>query len=163
MGCGLVLWTKSNGDPGLHGVARVKEMEMTHCISYALGHPRTIGVSALGGFFRELFRRVDQQYYLSKYVHYNIGGLSTRYLSHPDSRSDPIGGSEPSSGCETMYWDSLPDFFFLKPNLYLWVWPTSYNRIKTSYTYRLSPIYIFQNCTFTFTNQNTEPTVMNPY
>ena len=24
----------------LHDVARVKEMEMAHCISYALGHPR---------------------------------------------------------------------------------------------------------------------------
>ena len=24
-------------------------------------------------------------------------------VSHPDSRSDPIGGSEPSSGCETIY------------------------------------------------------------
>ena len=31
---------------GLHGVARVKEMEMTHCISFALGHPRIVGVSA---------------------------------------------------------------------------------------------------------------------
>ena len=31
---------------GLHGVAQVKEMEMAHCISYALGHLRTIGVSA---------------------------------------------------------------------------------------------------------------------
>ena len=31
---------------GLHGVAQVKEMEMTHCISYALGHPRTVEVSA---------------------------------------------------------------------------------------------------------------------
>ena len=31
---------------GLHGVARVKEMEMAHCISYASGYPRTIGVSA---------------------------------------------------------------------------------------------------------------------
>ena len=31
---------------GLHGVARVKEMEMTHCISYALGHPGTVEVSA---------------------------------------------------------------------------------------------------------------------
>ena len=37
------------------------------------------------------------------------------------SRSDPIGGFEPSSGCETIYWDSLPFFFFSKPNLYLWV------------------------------------------
>ena len=46
MGCGLVLWTKSNGDHGLHGVALVKEMEIAHCISHALGHPRTVGVSA---------------------------------------------------------------------------------------------------------------------
>ena len=30
----------------LLGVARVKEMEMAHCISHALGHPRTVGVSA---------------------------------------------------------------------------------------------------------------------
>ena len=44
---------------GLHGVARVKEMEMAYCISYALGHPRTVGVSVRGGFLRELFRRVD--------------------------------------------------------------------------------------------------------
>ena len=33
-------------------------------------------------------------------------------VSHPDSRSDLIGGSELSSGCETQDWDSLPDFFF---------------------------------------------------
>ena len=31
---------------GLHGVARVKEMEMTYYISYALGHPGTVEVSA---------------------------------------------------------------------------------------------------------------------
>ena len=61
-----------------------------------------------------------------------------RPIVTPHSRSDPIGGSKPSSGCETIYWDSLPDFFyfyflfFLKPNWYLWVWPTSYNRIKIS-------------------------------
>ena len=54
----------------LHGVARVKEMEMAHCISHALGHPRTVGVSAWGGFLRELFRRVDQQNRLSECVHY---------------------------------------------------------------------------------------------
>ena len=29
-----------------HGVAWVKKMEMAHCISYALRHPRTVGVSA---------------------------------------------------------------------------------------------------------------------
>ena len=31
---------------GLHGVVLVKEMEMAHCISHALGHPKTVGVSA---------------------------------------------------------------------------------------------------------------------
>ena len=31
---------------------------MAHCIPYALGHPRTIGVSALGGFLKESFWRV---------------------------------------------------------------------------------------------------------
>ena len=31
---------------GLHGVARIKEMQMAHCISYTLGHPRTVGVSS---------------------------------------------------------------------------------------------------------------------
>ena len=29
-------------------------------------------------------------------------------VSRPDSRSDPIAGSEPNSGCENIYWDSLP-------------------------------------------------------
>ena len=42
-------------------------------------------------------------------------------------------------GRETTYWDSLPDFFFLKPYWYLWVWPTSYNRIQISYTYQRLP------------------------
>ena len=37
---------------------------------------------------------------------------SVPQVSHPDSRSDPIGGSEPSSGCETQDWDSLPEIFF---------------------------------------------------
>ena len=31
-------------------------------------------------------------------------------LSRPRYRSDPIGESEPVSGCETIYWDSF--FFF---------------------------------------------------
>ena len=35
-------------------------------------------------------------------------------VSRIDSTSDPIGGSEPSSRCETIYWDSLPNFFFFK-------------------------------------------------
>ena len=44
---------------------------------------------------------------------------SWEQMSHPNSRSDLIGGSEPSSGCEIIYWDFF--FFFKKPNLYLWV------------------------------------------
>ena len=61
--------------------------------------------------------------------------------------------------------------FFLKANWHLWVWPTSYNRIKRTtpgvvsikiYTHILSPILQIQNCTFTFTNQSTEPTCSEP-
>ena len=33
-------------------------------------------------------------------------------LSRPRSRFDPIGESEPVSGCETIYWDSLLLFLF---------------------------------------------------
>ena len=36
--------TSSQRTPGFWGVT--KEMEMDHCVSYALGHLRTIGVSA---------------------------------------------------------------------------------------------------------------------
>ena len=39
-------------------------------------------------------------------------------MSHPDSRFDPIGESEPSSRSETIYWDSLP-VFFLRAELVL--------------------------------------------
>ena len=38
-------------------------------------------------------------------------------MSRPDSRSDPIGGFEPVSGCKTIYLDSLPLFFFFKAEL----------------------------------------------
>ena len=34
-------------------------------------------------------------------------------MSHPDSRSDPNGGSQPSSRREAIYWDSLPIFFLI--------------------------------------------------
>ena len=47
-------------------------------------------------------------------IEYNVGDevFLKVSLSCPKSRSDPIGGSEPVSGCETQDWDSLPDFFF---------------------------------------------------
>ena len=51
-------------------------------------------------------------------------------LSRPVSRSDPIGGSEPSSGCETQDWDSLPDFFFFKSKLAPVVIAHTYNNSK---------------------------------
>ena len=38
--------------------------------------------------------------------------VSMKYVSRPDSRSYPIGESEPVSGCETIYWDLLLFFFF---------------------------------------------------
>ena len=48
-------------------------------------------------------------------------------MSHPDSRFDLISGSEPSSGCETIYWDSLLTFSDIGG-------PKSCNIIKISYT-----------------------------
>ena len=52
------------------------------------------------------------------------GGHWRIRLSRPDSRSDPIGGSEPISGTRDSRLGLLTRFFFLKPNWYLWVWPT---------------------------------------
>ena len=56
---------------------------------------------------------------------------------------DPTRLADPNrfSGRETQDWDSLPDFFF-KQNWYLWVWPTSYNIIKISYTFIESHLQI---------------------
>ena len=38
-------------------------------------------------------------------------------VSRRDSRSDPIDESEPVSGYKTIYWDSLPVFFFFRAEL----------------------------------------------
>ena len=101
---------------------------------------------------------------------YGSHDVTPRFPVRPDWRIR-IGfrGTRPN-------WDSLPDFFS-KPNLYLWVWPTSYNIIKISYTYQKNyhwsgvyqNLYTFieshlqiQNCTFTFTNQSTKPTCSEP-
>ena len=48
-------------------------------------------------------------------------------VSHPDSRTDPKGGSELGLGRETIYWDSLIPFSDIGG-------PKSYNIIKISYT-----------------------------
>ena len=81
-------------------------------------------------------------------------------MSRPNSRSDPnrVRGAR-------LYTGTLYLYFF-------------YNRIKISYTtykrttigvvsvkiytHILSPIYIYKNCTFTFTNQCAEPTCSEP-
>ena len=47
----------------------------------------------------------------------NCDCYSRDCVSRPDSRSDPIGESEPVSGCETIYWDSLLVFFFFRAEL----------------------------------------------
>ena len=106
-----------------------------------------------------------------------LDSIPMPFMSHPDSRSDPIGGSEPSSRCETIYWDSLLDFFFQSRTCTCGLWAQIYNRIKISYTYQKNyhrsgvhqNLYTFteshlqiQNCTFTFTNQSTEPTCSEP-
>ena len=46
------------------------------------------------------------------YSHEAWEGHVCSAMSRPDSRPDLNDGSEPSSGRETIYWDSLPDFFF---------------------------------------------------
>ena len=48
-------------------------------------------------------------------------------MSHPESLSDPIGGSDQSPGCKTKYWDSLLTFSDIGV-------PNSYNIIKILYT-----------------------------
>ena len=59
-------------------------------------------------------------YILPIFFHLHIIPLQVvPWVSRPRSRFDPIGESEPFSGCETIYWDSL-FFFFFKLNLYLW-------------------------------------------
>ena len=107
-----------------------------------------------------------------------VDGLSTDPPVLGRHRSDSNGGSEPSSGRETINWDSLPVFFFLKVELvHVGTQTISvitkiiyiYKRTTTGvvsikiYTHIPSPIYIYKNCTFTFTNQSAGHTVMNPY
>ena len=68
-------------------------------------------------------------------------------MSHPDSRSDPIGESEPSSEHETIYWDSLPIFIlflFFYNNRYIYKRTTTGVVSIKIYTHILSLIYIYK-------------------
>ena len=82
------------------------------------------------------------------------------FMSHPDPRSDPNGGSEPSPGRETIYWDSLicslseltlvPIFLFIytisvitKNHLHIYKRTTIGVVSIKIYTHILSPIYLY--------------------
>ena len=93
-------------------------------------------------------------------------------LSHPDFLSDPNGGSEPGSGRETIYWDSLPalsDIGMSKSYNYINILYTKIQNETTtvvvftvSYTYSSESHLHIQNYTLHLHDQSVEPTVMNP-
>ena len=64
--------------------------------------PRTIISDEGSHFANKVFAKL-----MSRYAIKHMMGLSYHPLSHPDSRSDPIEGSEPSPGRETIYEDSF--------------------------------------------------------
>ena len=76
-------------------------------------------------------------------------------------------------GFETQDWDSLPEiFFFFKANWHLWVWPTSYNRVKRTttgvvsikiYTHILSPFYKYKTVLLQLQIRARNLHVVNPY
>ena len=78
-------------------------------------------------------------------IHFQLLELPNKMrLCHaPDPGPSQLADPNRFSGRDTQDWDSLPDFFFfLKANQYLWVWPTSYNRVKISYTFTESHLHI---------------------
>ena len=83
-------------------------------------------------------------------------------MSHPDSRSDPIGGSEPSSGCETQDWDSLPDFFLKNRTGTCGYGP--HHITESQYHIHLpSPIYIYKAELLHLQIRARNLHVVNPY
>ena len=94
-------------------------------------------------------------------------------MSHPDSRSDPIGGSEPSSGRKTEYWDSLPALSYIgvsrSYNCINMLYTKVQNKTTTvvvftvSYTYSPESHLHIQNYIFHLHDQSAEPIMMNPY
>ena len=79
-------------------------------------------------------------------------------MSHPDSQSDQISGSEQSPGSETIYWDSLTVFFLLRDELvpagiqtisvitkiiYIYKRTTTGVVSIKIYTHILSPMYLY--------------------
>ena len=95
------------------------------------------------------------------------------HLSCPDSRSDPIGGSEPSSGCKTISWDSLLTSSGIGEPKSCNIIKISYTKLQNktttvvvftvSYTYSSESHLHIQNYTLHLHDQSTEPIVMNTY
>ena len=75
---------------------------------YALLAPRA--TNGLLVSVRKLVKDVDPcaQVYTS-----SSRSVVASQVSRPRSWSDPIGESEPVSGCETIYWDSLFIYLFI--------------------------------------------------
>ena len=57
--------------------------EMAYCISYTLGHPRKVGVSArhvFGGLTQNLYRKIVRIIALESCPTIHLGGLSTKLI-----------------------------------------------------------------------------------
>ena len=89
-----------------------------------------------------------------------LAGYYRRFYHAPIPGPTRLADPNRFPGRETIYWDSLPDFFF-KTKLVPVGMAHTYNRIKISYTFIESHLQI-QNYTFTFTNQSAEPTCSEP-
>ena len=91
-----------------------------------------------------------------------VTSSSREKLSHPESRSDLIGGSEPSLGRETRYWDSLPDFFFLNRTRTCGYGPHLITESK-SHIHLQSLIYIYKTELLHLQIRARNLYVVNPY
>ena len=90
-----------------------------------------------------------------------------KVVSHPDSRSDPNGGSEPSPERETIDWYSLPVFFRAElvlvviqtisvraENIYIYKRTTTGMVSIKIYTHTISPIYLYKYLYMYMSNTN---------
>ena len=91
------------------------------------------------------------EHHLYKVCHAPIPGLTR--LADPNR----VRGARPYTG--TLYF-----FFFLENQNIIYIYKRTTTGVVSIkfYTHILSPIYIYKNCTFKFTNQSAEPTCSEP-